>query len=103
LFNSAPMRAIAYALAERARGGWRRHFAWVMRLLPVPHAFLAAFLGENESLLQEFQGRFRSQKFAKSGSFESAALDQFIAQLFGISAAELGCLSAWQVSGREAA
>ena len=22
--------------AERARGGWRRHFAWVVRMLPVP-------------------------------------------------------------------
>ncbi len=41
LFHSEPMRAIAYAIAERARGGWRRHFAWVMRLLPVPRRWLA--------------------------------------------------------------
>ncbi len=33
---SIPVRAVAYALAERARGGWRRHFAWVVRMLPVP-------------------------------------------------------------------
>jgi hypothetical protein len=36
--RSTPVRAFALALAERARGGWRRHFAWVVRLLPVPEA-----------------------------------------------------------------
>ena len=41
LFHSEPMRAIAFAIAERARGGWRRHFAWVMRLLPIPRTWLA--------------------------------------------------------------
>ena len=39
---SEPMRAIAYAVGERARGGWRRHFAWVMRMLPVPAKWLDA-------------------------------------------------------------
>ena len=34
--NSLPVRALARELAERARGGWRRHFAWVVRMLPVP-------------------------------------------------------------------
>ncbi len=41
LFHSEPMRAVAFAIAERARGGWRRHFAWVMRMLPVPRHWLA--------------------------------------------------------------
>lgn len=40
LFHSEAMRAVAWALGERARGGWRRHFAWVMRLLPVPRRWL---------------------------------------------------------------
>lgn len=35
--GSSVVRAAAYALAERARGGWRRHFAWVIQLLPVPN------------------------------------------------------------------
>ena len=43
LFHSDPMRAMASAVAERARGGWRRHFAWVMRMLPVPRAWLKAW------------------------------------------------------------
>lgn len=34
--SALPVRAFAYAIAERARGGWRRHFAWVIRMLPVP-------------------------------------------------------------------
>ena len=34
--NSTPVRAYARGLAERARGGWRRHFAWVIAMLPVP-------------------------------------------------------------------
>ncbi len=36
LLNSIPIRAFARAAAERARGGYRRHFAWVIRLLPIP-------------------------------------------------------------------
>ncbi|WP_158542623.1 Eco57I restriction-modification methylase domain-containing protein [Lujinxingia litoralis] len=40
--NSEPVRALAWALGERARGEWRRHFAWVVRLLPVPRAFVEA-------------------------------------------------------------
>lgn len=40
LLNSEPIRAIAFAIAERARGGWRRHFAWVMRMLPIPQPFI---------------------------------------------------------------
>ncbi len=36
LFHSEPFRAMAWALGERARGEWRRHFAWVLRLMPVP-------------------------------------------------------------------
>ncbi len=40
LFHSEPVRAMAYAVGERARGGWRRHFSWVMRMLPVPKRWL---------------------------------------------------------------
>lgn len=39
LLNSEPVRAFAWALAERARGGFRRHFAWVIRMLPLPTGF----------------------------------------------------------------
>lgn len=34
--NSAPVRRFANALAERAAGGHRRFFAWVISLLPMP-------------------------------------------------------------------
>ncbi len=34
--KSEPVRRFARAYGERARGGWRRHFAWLMRMLPVP-------------------------------------------------------------------
>lgn len=36
--NSSAARAFAYALGERARGGWRRHFSWLLRMLPIPIA-----------------------------------------------------------------
>ena len=36
LLNSSPARAFLWSLAERARGGWRRHFAWVVSSLPMP-------------------------------------------------------------------
>jgi hypothetical protein len=49
LFNSEPLRAFAYALGERARGGWRRHFCWVMRMLPIPDSFVDATLDEEPS------------------------------------------------------
>jgi hypothetical protein len=53
LLNSEPVRSVAYALGERARGGWRRHFSWVMRLLPIPHRVEAVLRGDSpvESLL----------------------------------------------------
>lgn len=41
LLGSVPMRAAARALTERARGGYRRHFAWCIRLLPVTRELLA--------------------------------------------------------------
>ena len=40
--SSTPVRAYGHALAERARGGWRRHFAWVMRMLPFPRSWVDA-------------------------------------------------------------
>lgn len=49
LFNSEPLRGYAYALGERARGGWRRHFCWVMRMLPIPDSFVDEVLGGEPS------------------------------------------------------
>jgi len=40
LLGSLPMRAAARAYSERARGGYRRHFAWCIRMLPVSQALL---------------------------------------------------------------
>lgn len=73
---SAPVRAFARALAERARGGWRRHFAWVVRLLPVPDAVA--------------EGHFRE-------------LDD-VATAFGLRPADLDVLRGWMgLAEREAA
>lgn len=36
--NHPMIRDVAHQLAERARGGWRRYFAWVISLLPMPSA-----------------------------------------------------------------
>lgn len=37
--ESDPVRAWVFAHAEPARGGFRRHFAWTLRLLPLPQNF----------------------------------------------------------------
>ena len=55
--RSMPVRACAHALAEHARGGWRRHFAWVVRMLPIPRftggwaRFDASMFGLDEAQL----------------------------------------------------
>jgi hypothetical protein len=46
--NSLPIRAFARAAAERARGGYRRHFAWVIRLLPVPNEVQLALVKQHQ-------------------------------------------------------
>jgi hypothetical protein len=40
LLGSLPMRAASRAYSERARGGYRRHFAWCIRMLPVSEGLL---------------------------------------------------------------
>jgi hypothetical protein len=76
LFNSEPLRAFAHALGERARGGWRRHFAWVMRLLPIPER-----LGADPS----------------AGSLPSPdEADSWASDLYGLSGAEVVRLRDWR-------
>jgi len=91
LFNSEPMRAVAYAVGERARGGWRRHFAWVMRLLPVPDPFVGRLeAGTRWEAVDavEFDG--------SPSAAERARLDQWAAELFGLEVADLERLRAWR-------
>lgn len=38
-FNHPRTREFCSVLAERARGGWRRHFAWTLCMAPIPDAF----------------------------------------------------------------
>lgn len=42
LLASAPIQAAARAITERARGGYRRHFAWCIRMLPVTQKIVSA-------------------------------------------------------------
>jgi hypothetical protein len=75
LLNSEPVRAYAWALAERARGGFRRHFAWVIRMLPVPRNF----------------GEWRPS------SLDRRRWPAEVGALFGLSATECERLRAWRL------
>ncbi|RVU43230.1 hypothetical protein EA187_13555 [Lujinxingia sediminis] len=74
--NSEAVRTVAYALGERARGEWRRHFAWVVRLLPVPLAFVEA-VRAGEGL----------ERWEEVGAFEEA---------FGLSGADVSVLRGYR-------
>ncbi len=71
LLGSLPMRAAARAYSERARGGYRRHFAWCIRMLPV-----------SEQLLLE----------TKQGVPMN---DQYVATSLGLNHDDLQILRAW--------
>ncbi len=79
LLNSDPIRAIAFAIAERARGGWRRHFAWVIRMLPIPETFIDCLQADNDSLPDL-----------------TTMTAQKTAELFGIDTTDLTKLNAWR-------
>lgn len=75
LFHSEPIRAIAFAIGERARGGWRRHFAWVMRMLPIPRRWLHAW---------------------KRGDLRWCCDEREIHRAFGLSSRDIESLSQWR-------
>ncbi|MFB6351660.1 MAG: Eco57I restriction-modification methylase domain-containing protein [Bradymonadaceae bacterium] len=91
LFNSEPVRAVAYAIGERARGGWRRHFAWVMRLLPVPDAFVDRLAGG-----ESWEAVESADLRAPPSSDVRDRLDRWAAKLFGLDAADLRRLKDWR-------
>lgn len=102
LFNSAPLRAFAFALAERARGGWRRHFAWVIRLLPVPARIAAFVQGTEDPELLEFARDFGRVDGNTPGAALCQRFDEFVGACWGLSPGEIEQLRAWQ-RGEEAA
>lgn len=93
LLNSAPMRAMAYALAERARGGWRRHFAWVMRLLPVPRRIVELIDGKDDLQLLAFEQELRGDT---TSAHATARLDLLAGELFGLEPDDVDYLRAWR-------
>src|SRR5690554_5170049 len=93
LLNSAPMRAMAYALAERARGGWRRHFAWVMRLLPVPRRIVEFIDGKDDLQLLAFEQELRDDT---TSAHATARLDLLAGELFGLEPDDVDYLRAWR-------
>ena len=49
-FNSLPVRCYLSAYAERARGSYFRHFAWVVACLPLPRPILRLWEGKKRDL-----------------------------------------------------
>jgi len=88
LLNSAPVRAAAYALGERARGGWRRHFAWVMRLLPVPRRFVDFLEGDGEAELYRLEREFAADNEQLARRLSS--------ELFELNSDEIATLERWR-------
>lgn len=76
LFHSEPLRAVAFALGERARGEWRRHFSWVIRLLPVPKSWV-------------------------TGGSQRELKTEEIDQAFGLTLAQSQALRAWRLPEEE--
>ncbi|MEM1349346.1 MAG: hypothetical protein AAGI01_12365, partial [Myxococcota bacterium] len=83
LCHSAPARAYVRVLAERARGGWRRHFAWVLAMLPIPSPWLAWWHGEAPEpagLLDAARAR------------DLQDIDRIVAELYGLSTSSLAAM-----------
>lgn len=110
LFNSRPLRAVARALGERARGGWRRHFAWVVRLLPIPEC-LARWLDAPSSSPPDspaLQSLLEACTPNDGDDMPPPRLDRRVGELFGLDASDLEALRTWNrasntASRREAA
>lgn len=95
LLNSEPVRSVAYALGERARGGWRRHFSWVMRLLPVPHRVETVLRGDApvESLLDAAELRVLDGDDADE---KQALADRLGARWFALEPLDVERLRQWR-------
>lgn len=105
VLNSAPLRGVARAVAERARGGWRRHLAWVMRLLPLP-ASLAHWLTGEGPTVDRAATRLVKVVTSEPGPAESGLVDACVADCFELDSSELAALRDWlpsQPTRREAA
>ncbi|MFP4599599.1 MAG: Eco57I restriction-modification methylase domain-containing protein [Persicimonas sp.] len=94
LMNSPPLRAIAYALGERARGGWRRHFAWVMRMLPVPRRFVDFLEACETGAASDFEELFDLERRIRVGEKEAAT--ELAKLIFELSDAQVNRLHSWQ-------
>ncbi len=96
--NSTPVRAYARSIAERARGGWRRHFAWVVSMIPAPVVLLDWLEGgaPDASLAALMMCRTPSERP------DAAAIDAAIAYLYGLSRRDLRALGAGMSEGQEA-
>ncbi|MGM0554747.1 MAG: Eco57I restriction-modification methylase domain-containing protein [Myxococcota bacterium] len=96
LLNSEPLRAVAYALGERARGGWRRHFSWVMRMLPIPERVERVLSGaaDVESLLEP-----RELEVLEHGDADArqALADELGARWFDLDDGQLERLVRWRL------
>ena len=99
LFNSEPMRAFAYAIGERARGSWRRHFAWVMRLLPVPDAFIRSLEGDGGG----FDVVDRVPASGEPDAVARRRIDLWSSKLFGLEPEQIDTLRGWRVGSAEEA
>ncbi|MFB6264868.1 MAG: Eco57I restriction-modification methylase domain-containing protein, partial [Bradymonadaceae bacterium] len=96
LFNSEPIRAAAYALGERARGGWRRHFCWVVRMLPVPDS-LARWFDDGDFDLPE-PGPARRFVLAAENATATSPPASVSASIFGLDASALDAMRDWRTA-----
>jgi hypothetical protein len=94
LFNSPALRAFAYALGERARGGWRRHFAWVMRLLPVPRRFVEFLQADTQRRAGAFADLLALERRIRTDKARPVA--ELAGLLYGLDADEVACLQGWR-------
>ncbi len=89
--NATPVRALAATLAERARGGYRRFFAWVIAMLPMPPILARALQSEQDwlnamqlPLMQQFLmlGSAQHKAAAPMSDAAQANLDALVEQLY---------------------
>lgn len=84
--NSTVLRAFAAAIAERAKDGHHRYFAWTVSALPLPIRFAD---GDDATELVEL-----SRNAHRTGTPpEQQRLDRLVARMYGLSPFELDSLS----------
>jgi hypothetical protein len=89
VLNSTVARSYLKAIAERASGGYFRFLGWTVALLPFPERPDAAVLKRLERLSRKAHSR------GNLAPDDQRLLDECVAQLYGLSKAELRVLESF--------